>query len=251
MMYHRALASDDGGEIEHHEEETEIAYVVLFPWLSVLCGICAYYVISRYIPGLPYTAAMFIMGTLIGYSSLHFFEGNNAIVESVRMWIGINGTVIILSFLPGLLFLDSYNFNVYLFKQSFSQLVAFAFPMVLFGTFLTALSAYYLLPYGWSFDLCMTFGAILGATDPVAVAVLMNDLGAPSRLKVHIAGESLLNDGSAMVFFTIFSLRFFYELGIDGFGEDVGWLRGFILFFRLSFGGALVGLAFGIGLVFL
>lgn len=248
-MLNRAISSasgQDGADTDH--EETEIANVVLFPWFSVLIGIFAYYLISRYAHGLPYTAVMFITGALMGYSSVNFFEGN-AIVESVRMWIEINGVVIILSFLPGLLFLDSYNINVYLFMKSFSQLFAFAFPMVLAGTFLTALSAYYLLPYGWSFDLCMTFGSILAATDPVAIAVLLNDLGAPSRLKVHIAGESLLNDGSAVVFYYIFSSRFFFELGVDGFGEDIGWLRGFVIFFRLSFGGAFIGLAFGIGLV--
>ena len=44
----------------------------------------------------------------------------------------------------------------------------------------------------------MTFGAILSATDPVAVSALLNELGAPPRLKIHISGESLLNDGSAI-----------------------------------------------------
>ena len=44
----------------------------------------------------------------------------------------------------------------------------------------------------------MTFGAILSATDPVAVSVLLNEVGAPPRLKIHISGESLLNDGSAI-----------------------------------------------------
>ena len=57
--------------------------------------------------------------------------------------------------------------------------------MMLAGTALTALVAFYILPYGWSFDLCMTFGSILSATDPVAVAALMNELGAPPRLKVR------------------------------------------------------------------
>ena len=45
--------------------------------------------------------------------------------------------------------------------------------MVLAGTTLTALVAYYIFPYGWSFSLAMTFGSILSATDPVAVAVLL------------------------------------------------------------------------------
>lgn len=120
----------------------------------------------------------------MGYYSDHSY--GNAIVESMKQWLGINGEVIILTFLPGLLFLDSYNINVHLFVQSFWQLVVFAFPMVLGGTYLTALVAYYFFPYGWSFDLCMTFGSILAATDPVAVAVLLNELGAPSRLKVRM-----------------------------------------------------------------
>ena len=90
---------------------------------------------------------------------------------------------------------------------------------------------------------------ILAATDPVAVAVLLNELGAPPRLKMHVSGESLMNDGSAVVFYHIFSLRFFYEMGIPGIGEDVDWAEGFALFFRLSLGGACIGVAFGIGLL--
>ena len=117
------------------------------------------------------------------------------------------------------------------------------------GTTLTALVACYLFDYGWSFDLCMTFGSILAATDPVAVAVLLNELGAPPRLKMHVSGESLMNDGSAVVFYHIFSLRFFYEMGIPGIGEDVDWAEGFALFFRLSLGGACIGVAFGVGLL--
>ena len=39
----------------------------------------------------------------------------------------------------------------------------------------------FMLPYGWNFNLAMTFGAILSATDPVAVSALLNELGAPPR----------------------------------------------------------------------
>ncbi|KAL7519617.1 hypothetical protein ACHAWX_004377 [Stephanocyclus meneghinianus] len=227
-------------------EEVELPFVVLFPWFAVFLGVVVYYVLSRFTHGLPYTAIMFITGAMIGYSALH--AASNAIVDSTRLWLGINGEIIILTFLPGLLFLDSYNSNVFLFQRSILQIIIFAFPMVLGGTALTACIAYYIFPYGWSFNLSMTFGAILSATDPVAVAVLLNELGAPSRLKVHIAGESLMNDGSSVVFFRIFSSRFLYELGFQGF-EQIGWVRGFILFFRLSLGGACIGLLFGIGLV--
>ena len=56
--------------------------------------------------------------------------------------------------------------------------------MVLAGTALTACVAYFLFPYGWSFNLAMTFGAILSATDVAAVAALMSSLGAPPRLQM-------------------------------------------------------------------
>ena len=95
--------------------------------------------------------------------------------------------------------------------------------MVLCGTALTACVAKFF-PGSWSWNLCMTFGAILSGTDPVAVAGLLNALGAPPRLKMHISGESLLNDGSAMVFYNIFSQRYFFELQIPGFGKDIGWV---------------------------
>ena len=73
-----------------------------------------------------------------------------------------------------------------------------AFPMVLAGTTLTAMVGHYILPYGWSWAFSMMFGAILSATDPVAVSALLNEVGAPPRLRIHISGESLLNDGSAI-----------------------------------------------------
>lgn len=48
------------------------------------------------------------------------------------------------------------------------------------------------------------FGSIISATDPVAVVALLKQLGASKRLSTMIEGESLLNDGTAMVAFTVF-----------------------------------------------
>jgi NhaP-type Na+/H+ or K+/H+ antiporter len=127
---------------------------------------------------------MFIVGFFIGFAVQR--TEVNGITISAANWINIEGEVILLVFLPGLLYLDSYNIDIHLFLQSFWQLITFAFPMVLGGTALTACVAYYIFPYGWSLDLSMTFGAILSATDPVAVAVLLNELGAPPRLKVGL-----------------------------------------------------------------
>ena len=166
----------------------------------------------------------------------------------MNLWSNINGEVILLVFLPGLLFWDALDVNFRLFCVSFSQLITMAFPMVLAGATLTACVAFYIFPYDWSWMLCMTFGSILSATDPAAVAALLKEVGAPPRLKMHISGESMLNDGSAVVFYTVFSNIFLSELGI-GLGETYSVGEGFALFFRMSLGGAAVGIAFGFGLV--
>lgn len=88
----------------------------------------------------------------------------------------------------------------------------------------------------------------MSATDPVAVSALLNEVGAPPRLKVHISGESLFNDGSSIVFYTIFSYRYLHQVKLDG--EDVGLSKGFQLFFQEAFGGACIGTLFGLMLVF-
>jgi NhaP-type Na+/H+ or K+/H+ antiporter len=66
---------------------------------------------------------------------------------------------------------------------------------------------------------------------------------------VHIAGESLLNDGSAIVFFAIFSEMFFLELGIEGLGEDYTFVSGLVKFCRMCFGAFASGLLFAGGLL--
>ena len=81
----------------------------------------------RYLHAIPYTAIMFLIGAFIGMTVRRL---DNAIAQSALTWVGIEGEVILLVFLPGLLFLDSYNIDVHLFISSFTQLLTFAFPMV-------------------------------------------------------------------------------------------------------------------------
>ena len=183
-----AAHSSEGHETR--ESEFRDTYAVLFPWFSQIVGVFVYYLLSRYCHALPYTAVMFIIGFFIGFSVSRDGDGHNAITESAAAWLTLNGEIILLVFLPGLLYLESYNIDVHLFLKSFTQILVLAFPMVLAGTSLTACIAYYIFPYGWSFDLSMTFGSILSATDPVAVAVLLNELGAPPRLKVSYYSSS-------------------------------------------------------------
>jgi NhaP-type Na+/H+ or K+/H+ antiporter len=56
---------------------------------------------------------------------------------------------------------------------------------------------------GISFEGALLFGSIVSATDPVAVVAMLKDLGASKKINTLIEGESLLNDGTAMVLFSV------------------------------------------------
>uniref|UniRef100_A0A7S2EVJ6 Cation/H+ exchanger transmembrane domain-containing protein n=1 Tax=Trieres chinensis TaxID=1514140 RepID=A0A7S2EVJ6_TRICV len=243
--------SGHNGAAAKDENTEEPAIGVLFPWFCEVLGVGVFFLLSRYCHALPYTAIMFFIGLIMGLAAEINYGATNQVHESLEMWAKIDGKVLLMIFLPGLLFWDAFNVNVYMFKMSFWQLLIMAFPMVILGAILTALIGYYVFPYGWSWSLAMTFGSILAATDPVAVCALLNEVGAPPRLGLHVSGESMLNDGSAFVFYTIFSAMFFLEMNIEGFGESVDCLGALRIFLQMSVGGALIGFAFGLGLIFL
>ncbi|GAX29584.1 hypothetical protein FisN_24Lh042 [Fistulifera solaris] len=233
------------------ELQIEHAHAVLFPAFTLLLGVVTFLVLARSFKALPYTAVMFLLGTVMGIWVELAEYSTDHITESLRLWIPIDSEVLLLVFLPGLIFKDAISLNVHLFAMAILQCLIFAFPLVLAGTVLTAMVAYYIFPYNWSWDLCLAFGSILAATDPVAVTALLEQVGAPPRLKIHIYGESLLNDGSAIVFFSIFSERFYYLLNVEGLGEDIGWVEGTLMFLKKSLGAVVIGFAFGVGLLLL
>ena len=87
----------------------------------------------------------------------------------------------------------------------------------------------------------MTFGAICAATDPVAVVALLKSLGASTGLTMIITGESLLNDGTAMVLFNIFFAKVAAEPDAPETAAEI--LR---VFFRMALGGPALGFALGL-----
>jgi len=77
-------------------------------------------------------------------------------------------------------------------------------PMLLFCVIMSAVCMKWVLWYNdWSLAVCILFGAIISATDPVAVVALLKELGVSKRLGTMIEGESLLNDGTAYVIFVV------------------------------------------------
>ena len=151
-----ASETDAGGEDlvteEVDEDEIPPAHAVLFPSFCLTIGVLVYYVLSRHLQALPYTAVMFLIGTIMGIAAA-LLKTDNQLHESIELWVAIDSEVLLLVFLPGLIFKDSIGMNVHLFQVALVQCLNFAFPMVLAGTALTALVAFYIFPYGWSFNL--------------------------------------------------------------------------------------------------
>eukprot|EP00903_Cladosiphon_okamuranus_P017333 g15970.t1 len=106
------------------------------------------------------------------------------------------------------------------------------------ATILMACFSHYMFPYGWDWNTCLFFGAMTSATDPVAVVALMKELGVSERLAVLIEGESLLNDGTSIVVFSVF---FDAASGIGS--TSAGYV--FQQFLRLGLGGPVVGFLTG------
>lgn len=94
-----------------------------------------------------------------------------------------------------------------------------------------------LLGVGIPFIYCLLFAAVIAPTDPVAVLGIVRKLGLPHALQTKIAGESLFNDGFAIVVF----------LGLAGIasGETEGAGAVAILFAEEVFGGIALGLLLG------
>ena len=182
---------------------------------------------------IPYSPMILISGLAIGA----FKEYLGFLGDAVDLVGQINPHSLLMIFIPGLIFESAYNTDGFILGRSKWQILIMAGPGVVFSTMLSAI-AIKLLNDPLTIPESLVIGSIVSTTDPVAVVALLKDLGASIKFSTLLEGESLLNDGTAYVVFLVCLDMVANDGAIDVFPS-------IIKFFRLSFGGPLVGLIVG------
>jgi len=164
------------------------AFVMLFAVATAVA------LVARWIK-VPYTVALVVAGLVLGSAR---------VIDPPHLTKELLYAV----FLPGLVFEAAFHLDAQKFWQNKLAIHALAIPGVAAAIGLTAIllqpvaSALHFVD-GFGMRHALVFAALIAATDPIAVVALFKSLGAPKRLTVLVEGESLLNDGTAVVFFTL------------------------------------------------
>ncbi|MEP6705487.1 MAG: Na+/H+ antiporter, partial [Acidobacteriota bacterium] len=180
---------------------------------------------------IPYTVALVIVGLFITFQQ--------------PLEVELTPELILSLFIPPLVFEAAFHLEFKSLRANWLPIVGLAIPGVLVTTLIVGLVVSW--GVGISLSSALVFGALIAATDPVAVVALFKALGAPTRLTTLVESESLFNDGTAIVVF-----KLLLALGLsaavvssDGGAQSFDLLTATVDFFRVSAGGLLVGVGLG------
>jgi Na+/H+ antiporter len=137
-------------------------------------------------------------------------------------------------FLPPLLYAAAFQASAYELRANAGPIALLAVGLVLVTVVAVALAAHHLIGLPW--PLAFVLGAVVGPTDPVAAAAVMARLGAPTRIRTILEGESLVNDGTGLTA---------YSLAIAAIGTTVTAGDVAVDFVVKAAGGVAIGLAAG------
>lgn len=214
-------------------------------WLTVLgvTGLLAFAVLM--LPAakrlnFPYTVLLAAVGILLGV--LEALVGDNDLLVPVSDFLtalrnfNITADAVFFIFLPALVFEAALSIDVRRLMDDIAPILMLAVLGLLLSTFLIG----YAIQWSTAMPIliCLLIGAICSATDPVAVVALFKEVGAPKRLTILVEGESLFNDATAIVLFSLLAAMITE-------GESVGIVSGVLTFLKVFFGGVLLGYFFG------
>ncbi|MDD5697924.1 MAG: sodium:proton antiporter [Victivallaceae bacterium] len=182
---------------------------------------------------IPYTVGLVLVG--IGF---YYLCGQVPELRQFRHF-RLNRDLIMYALLPSLIFSASINIDSKLLFRNFTPTFLLAGPGLVISTFVISFIMYCFTPLTPAGSLL--FGALISATDPVAVISLFEIVGAPKRLRILIDGESLFNDATAIVMYSLV-----YKILLTGtaFSLSTAGIAAYDFLF-IFFGGLLVGAAAG------
>nr|AEV89922.1 plasma membrane Na+/H+ antiporter [Aeluropus littoralis] len=212
---------------------------VLFVGVSLVLGIASRHLLRG--TRVPYTVALLVVGVALGSLEYGTKHSLGKLGTGIRIWANINPDLLLAVFLPALLFESAFSMEIHQIKRCMAQMMLLAGPGVIMSTFLLGTAVKLAFPYKWNWKTSLLLGGLLSATDPVAVVALLKELGASKKLSTIIEGESLMNDGTAIVVYQLF-----YRM-VLGTTFNAGQVIKFLT--EVSLGAVALGLAFGIASV--
>ncbi|MCP4764814.1 MAG: cyclic nucleotide-binding domain-containing protein [Gammaproteobacteria bacterium] len=140
---------------------------------------------------IPYSVMLVILGMLLGNLARVWQP-----LESIR-YFQLSPELVFFIFLPVLIFESGLSLHARQLAKDIVPVLMLAIPALLLSTTIVGVGVWLLLPL--DLTTALLFGALISATDPVAVVSLFKELGTPTRLTTLVEGESLLNDATAIV----------------------------------------------------
>lgn len=184
----------------------------------------------------PHTVMLVAIGVVAGFATLWDplgFLDDIALTPELLFFI----------FLPILIFESAFNINIRRLTDDSPIISILAIVSLLISSFVVAFLidiSMSLVGFDIPFIVALVFGAIISATDPVAVLALFKEYGAPRRLSLIFEGESIFNDGTAVALFLVV-----LTIAESGVVNATSLLEGSFTFVLMVLGGILFGLIFG------
>ncbi|MCK5728016.1 MAG: cation:proton antiporter [Methylococcales bacterium] len=207
---------------------------ILLVTFALLLGAMVATNLCRYI-ALPYTVILVILGLAL-HHSIPFLPALKHLQS-----FHLTPDIILYIFLPALIFESALSLDARALLKNLAAVMMLAIPGMLLSALFVGLSLVWFLKI--NLMVALIFGALISATDPVAVVAIFKELGVSKRLMVLVEGESLLNDATAIVLFNIM-------LGFVATGEMLSddIFPAVSQFLTVFFGGILVGVVVGFSL---
>jgi NhaP-type Na+/H+ or K+/H+ antiporter len=215
--------------------------VLLFMFFTILIGALLRFFIHVTKVQLPYTMLLLMYGMGIGVVQ-QYYGGDGSVTDlsrSAALFSGMDPHLLLYVFLPPLIFESASAMNYHTFSRVLKKSLFLAGPGLVFGISSIAALLKLTVFTDWSWTEALLLGSILSATDPVAVVALLRELGVNPQLGTLIEGESLVNDGTAVVVFLV--LMEALKTGAYGTGTEILWE-----FVRLSILGSAFGYTYGL-----